>query len=117
VFNYLGDFDGESDEKDEIQASGLNAGSPIASENKMQEAISVSCNIQAQQLVLHISYDKRRIKEETAKKKIEEAFIEGMKELAERCEKTDERKTASDYGIVELSMEEIDDLEALFSDD
>ena len=66
-------------------------------------------------MIIRIRYNRERIGEEHAVIQIKKGFEDALRDLSEKCAEANETRTASDYGDVKLSMEQIEDLEELFS--
>ncbi|MBQ3757689.1 MAG: amino acid adenylation domain-containing protein, partial [Oscillospiraceae bacterium] len=109
VFNYLGDFDAETVEGEELQVIGGSASLSAAPENGQREAISVNCNTQNGEMVLRISYDRGRIAEAEVIERFRGGFLAEMEALADLCRHAKENRTAADYGTV-LRQDQINEI-------
>ncbi len=68
-------------------------------------------------MTIQISYDLRIVGEEEFRKHVIDRYDSVLQEIADHCKNMEERNTASDYGEKDLSDEEIEDIESMFSFD
>lgn len=106
-FNYLGDFDNESNRYDMFGGSTLSEGDEFASENKTSYSISMSGSIATGQLKLGIMYDECRYSKEEIDRFCN-IYVEELKKIIEFCVSQDGiTYTASDFGTPGIAQDEI----------
>ncbi|MFT5823207.1 MAG: amino acid adenylation domain-containing protein [Crocinitomix sp.] len=109
VFNYLGDFGGETSKKGEslFEYAGESIGSTIAKENENDAVLDISGMLVMGELNMSIGYSTLRFDEATIKGLIA-AFEENLRFLInELSSKTDTYFTPSDLTFKGLSIEEL----------
>ena len=106
-FNYLGDFDNESERNEGLGGSTLSAGEEFNPDNKMTYSISISGSIASGQLRLGVMYDTARNSEKEIIRFCQ-IYMDELKKIIDFCvEREEVTYTSSDFGTPNLLQDEV----------
>ena len=115
VFQYQDEQDAIYSEWEELQINGEAISCSSAPENRQRGAVCLNCVKQNGSMTIQIGFDRKMIDGKELCEQMRENYYAALQEIAALCSSVSEKNTASDYGEDELSNEEIEDIEEMFS--
>ncbi|MBW7477863.1 hypothetical protein K0T92_24445, partial [Paenibacillus oenotherae] len=108
-FNYLGQFDGGSNET-AFEMSALSGGNSMSPRSRAAHLIEVSCMVAGGAFQIKIGYSSKHFAERTASA-LGERFIQQLERIIDHCsERKESELTPSDMMSSDLSIEELEEL-------
>ncbi|MCP5051332.1 MAG: amino acid adenylation domain-containing protein, partial [bacterium] len=115
-FNYLGDFQ-QGPEEVVFQFSPLSAGDSISPEMERFAALNITGILVNRQLTFRFDYNRREYRESSIHQ-LAELFKTSLLDITRHCTGIRETQlTPSDYGDHQLSLEDLEKIRPLYSDD
>ncbi|MBN2862737.1 MAG: amino acid adenylation domain-containing protein [Bacteroidales bacterium] len=114
-FNYLGQFDQDLDTRI-IDVSDMDGGHEISDLNERFFTIDINCMISDGKLCIMMTYDKSRVSEKSMNSLVE-LYRVNLDRIIVHCVNKENREfTPHDFGDDNLSLDELSDIEEMFSD-
>ncbi|WP_027627413.1 condensation domain-containing protein [Ruminiclostridium cellobioparum] len=114
-FNYLGHLDHELGANGRIAASNLSCGSSIPRENISKQSITMNGSITGGKLRFDVAYNRGRYSRQSMEQFCQR-YIESIKTIVQYCISQEKVvKTASDYGIFDVSQDVLKELNDMFN--
>jgi non-ribosomal peptide synthase protein (TIGR01720 family) len=110
-FNYLGDFGSDIQNTGLFELSGYSVGNSLSADSKRIFKLYIDGIVTESKLHIVFSYNRNEYSRETIER-LKKNYEKNLKEVITHCTAKEEtKKTASDYGEIGLSIEDIEEIE------
>lgn len=115
AFNYMGDMDLRVKEESVFNMSSVGPGLTIAEENELPHDISIDIQLNNDKLCGYVNYKEGKFSKDSIKNFCN-LYIESLIEIIEHCCNQEETvATPSDFGALDMGVQELDDIMDIFS--